>query len=147
MKNLILKKAEKKNFEKIAKIYADEFSKPPYNEPWTLEKAKYKISCFSKYCEIWEIVCEDMLVGFVVVNPNQFFPGTIAFGEEIAIKEEFQEKGIGTKVFKELFNIYKRRNFKWFTGIALTRAKALKLYKKIGFNIEKEEVLISKKLN
>ena len=142
-----LKEARKRNFKKIAKIYSEEFSRPPYNEAWTLEKAVYKIKVFSKYCEIWEIIFEKELVGFIVVNPNQFLPGVIAFGEEIAIKKEFQNKGIGTIVLKKIFEIYKKRNFKWFMGIALTKAKALKLYRKIGFNIDKGEVVISKKLN
>ncbi|MBU2612211.1 MAG: GNAT family N-acetyltransferase [Nanoarchaeota archaeon] len=142
-----LREAKRRNFRKIAQIYADEFSKPPYNEPWTLKKAIDKIKVFSKYCEIWEIVYGKELVGFIVVNPNQFFPGVIAFGEEIAIKKEFQNKGIGTVIFKKIFQIYKKRGFKWFMGIALIKAKALKLYTELGFNIEKEEVIISKKLN
>ena len=34
-----IKKANKKDFSIIAEIYAKEFSKPPYNEPWTKKKA------------------------------------------------------------------------------------------------------------
>jgi len=33
-----LKQAEKEDFKEIAKIYAEEFSKEPYNDPWTKEK-------------------------------------------------------------------------------------------------------------
>ena len=34
-----IKKTNKKDFSIIAEIYAKEFSKPPYNEPWTKKKA------------------------------------------------------------------------------------------------------------
>jgi len=33
-------KAEEKELDEIARIYAEEFSKPPYNESWTNGKAE-----------------------------------------------------------------------------------------------------------
>ena len=38
--------ANKGDYEEMAEIYKSEFSKPPYNEPWTLEKALNKIEIF-----------------------------------------------------------------------------------------------------
>jgi aminoglycoside 6'-N-acetyltransferase I len=144
--NALLKKAKRKDYKEISKIYKEEFSKPPYNEPWTEKKALKKIKLFSKYCDIFKITNEKDIIGFIIVNPHQFFPGKIAFGEEMAIQKDFQGKGIGTKVLKEIFKIYKKRGFEDFKEIALKKAKALELYKKIGFKIDNEELIIYKNL-
>ena len=49
-------KSRKEDYKELAEIYKTEFSKPPYNEPWTKKKAIKKINIFSKYCDIWKII-------------------------------------------------------------------------------------------
>jgi len=145
--NIQLNLATKKDFNELAKIYSEEFSKTPYNEPWTLEKALKKLDIFSKYCDIWNILYENKSVGFIIINPNQWCPGEIAFGEEIAIKSEFQNKGIGTKTFEMIFEKYKKRGFKRFMGMENKSSKAKSLYNKIGVKESETYVIIEKELN
>ena len=145
--NIQLNLATKKDFNELAKIYSEEFSKTPYNEPWTLEKALKKLEIFSKYCDIWNILYENKSVGFIIINPNQWCPGEIAFGEEIAIKSEFQNKGIGTKTFEMIFEKYKKRGFKRFMGMENKSSKAKSLYNKIGVKESETYVIIEKELN
>ena len=144
--NIKLKKASKNDLKKLAEIYVEEFSKAPYNEPWTQEKALNKLEIFSKYCEIWDIKYENQLVGFIIINPNQWCPGEIAFGEEIAIKQEFQNKGIGTKAFEMIFEKYKKRGFKIFMGMENKNSKAKSLYNKIGVQESRTYTIIEKEL-
>ncbi|MEK6824199.1 MAG: GNAT family N-acetyltransferase [Nanoarchaeota archaeon] len=143
----ILKKANKKDFSIIAEIYAKEFSKPPYNEPWTKKKAIEKINLFSKYCDLWKIIYNNKIVGFIAVNPHWFFPGKYAFGEDLAIKKEFQGKGIGTFVINEIFKIYKQKGFEYFMEVANTKSRAIKLYKKLNILPSKDNLFIEKRLN
>jgi predicted acetyltransferase len=141
-----IKKARKRNFKEIAKIYMEEFSKPPFNEPWTIKKAYNKLKLFSRYCDIWEIVFQDKLVGFIIINPNQWCTGEIIFGEEMAIKKDFQKKGIGAKVFKIIFNLYKKKGFKRYFGMVNEDSQSVKLHKKIGAIKNKELFIWEKKL-
>lgn len=104
-----IKKAKKGDLKDIAKIYSQEFSKPPYSEPWTDKKALEKIKIFSKYCDIWKVDYEKEIIGFIVINPNHFYPGEVAFGEEIAIKEKYQGRGIGSKLLEKIMKIYRER--------------------------------------
>ncbi|MBS3084255.1 GNAT family N-acetyltransferase [Candidatus Pacearchaeota archaeon] len=90
---------------------------------------------------------ENKSVGFIIINPNQWCPGEIAFGEEIAIKSEFQNKGIGTKTFEMIFEKYKKRGFKRFMGMENKSSKAKSLYNKIGVKESETYVIIEKELN
>ena len=144
--NIQLNLATKKDFNELAKIYSEEFSKTPYNEPWTLEKALKKLEIFSKYCDIWNILYENKSVGFIIINPNQWCPGEIAFGEEMAIKSNMQNKGIGTKAFELIFEEYKKRGFKRFMGMQNRNSKAKSLYNKLNILKSKDYIVIEKEL-
>ncbi len=130
----------------IARIYTDEFSKPPYNENWTDAKAISKIELFQKFYDLYTIKVNNPIAGFVVINPNFMCPGEVAFFEEIAIKNNFQRKGIGTRVIGEIFDIYKNKGFKRCLAIANIEPTAYQLYKKLGILQNKKDVLIEKKL-
>jgi len=141
-----LKTSIKEDFVTLAEIYKEEFSKPPYNEDWTKEKTLFKINKFSEEKELYSIFSEGEIVGFIVIDPNFMCPGEVAFGEEIAITERYQRKGIGTEVFEKIFKIYKERGFKKFVGIKNLSSKANNLYPRLGLVQSKTDVIIEKKL-
>jgi len=141
-----IRKAKRKNFRKIAKIYATEFSKPPFKEKWTIAIAMKKLKIFSKYCDLWEIEYEKKLVGFLVINPNQWFPGEIIFGEEMAIDGNFQRKGIGKDVFDKIFKVYKKKGYKRYMGVVNDSSKSIGLHKKIGAYKNKYDFLMAREL-
>jgi predicted acetyltransferase len=146
MSDVELRVAKKDNFEKLASIYLEEFSKPPYNEDWTLDKAVAKLELFSKYCDIWEIDFDGEVIGMVVINPNHWSSGKIAFCEEVAIKNEYQRKGFGVEVFEKIFEIYKERGFEEYMGIVNKKSKSFGFHKKIGASVLESDVLMSRKL-
>jgi len=141
-----LTKSKELELKEISIIYMNEFSKPPYNEKWTENKALEAITNYQENHDLYTIKVEEEIVGFISINPNFMCPGEVAFVEEIAIKESFQNKGIGTFVFKEIFKIYKKKGFKRFLGIVNVNSKANKFYKKLGVNPSKEDMLIEKEL-
>lgn len=141
-----LVKSKKSELKEISKIYMQEFSKPPYNENWNFKKALKKMTFYHKFYDLYSIKSNANLVGFCVVNPNFMCPGEIAFGEEIAVKQEFQGKGIGTFVIKKLINIYKKKGYESFMIIASKKSKAPKLYKRLGIVNSKEGILMEKEL-
>lgn len=141
-----IKPANKKDFKEITQIYCEEFSRPPYNEPWTLEKAIKKLETFSKYCDIWKITNNNLIVGFFVINTNWLCLGETIFGEEIAIKKEFQNKGIGTKAISFILNEYKKRGYKTLMAMENKNSKAKSLYNRLGITQSKENIFIEKEL-
>ena len=141
-----IKKAQKKDFGEITEIYTEEFSKHPYNEPWTREKAIEKMKIFSKYCEIWKIISENKIAGFLVINPYQWCPGECIFGEVMAVKSELQNKGIGEKTWELIFEEYQKRGFKTFIGIQNRNSKVKNIYKRIGMKESQENFVIGRSL-
>ena len=139
-------KSKKEDYKKFAEIYKIEFSKPPYNELWTKKKAIQKINILSKYCDIWKIIYNREIAGFVAINPSWFFPGKYAFGEVIAIKKEFQEKGIGKFALNEISKKYKQEGFEYLMGVVNTKSKAIKLYKKLKILPSKYSLFIERRL-
>src|SRR3972149_1452062 len=132
-------KSKKSELLTLAKIYVEEFSKKPYNEKWTLKKALYKMNFFIQFYDLYSIKYDKEVVGFICVNPNFMCPGEVAFGEEMAIQKKFQNKGIGAQVFRNIFEIYKKRGFKRFVGIAKTHGRAIKLYERLNLKPSKED--------
>lgn len=146
MEELILQKAKKKNLKEIAKIYTKEFSKKPYNEPWTIELAKEKIKKIKKYTDIWKIQINKEIIGFIIINTNWWFPNETIFIEEFAIKEKYQNKGIGKKILTIISTIYQNKGFKKIIGISNRTANAYKFYEKIGFKESIDNAFIKAKL-
>lgn len=110
--------------------------------PSALKKALTKLKLFSKYCDIWKIISQNEIVGFIIINPNQWCPGNIIFGEEMAIKSEFQNRKIATKAIKKIFSYYKTKGYKTFMGIINKNSKSFGLFKKAGLNQSSESVLM-----
>lgn len=142
-----LRRSSKQDIPSIARIYMQEFSKHPYNEPWTLEKALGKMIFFDQNYDLYTIQFGENIAGFVAVNPNFMCPGEVAFGEEFAISQEYQGRNIGVIVLKELFGIYQKRGYKKLIGLASRDSKASRLYKYLGFLPSETEALIEKKLD
>lgn len=141
-----LKKSKESDINEIAKIYIEEFSKPPYKEQWTLKKALGQVRFYYVNYDLYTIFVGSTVVGFIAVNSRFMCPGEVAFGEEIAIKEEFQNRGIGTFVSKEIFRIYKEKGYKRFIAIANRNSRAMNLYNKLGLYQSNDDVLIEKRL-
>jgi len=141
-----LKKAKFWDYKEIAKIYAEGFSEPPYNEPWTADVALKKIKVFSKYCDIWKIVYGTEIIGFMVINPHHWYPGRICFGEDISIKKEYRGEGVGKEAVRRIMEIYKKKGFESFMGTSHNQSKAYKIWRSLGIKENKTDRIISKKL-
>lgn len=146
MANIELLKSKEADLPIIAEIYLTEFSKPPYNENWTTEKAMKKMNFFKEFYDLYTIKLDNKIVGFICINPLFMCPGEVAFGEEVAIKEEYQNKGIGTTVFNKIFEIYKKRGFNRFVGISDVNSRSKNLYKRLGINPSNKDILIERSL-
>jgi len=141
-KNLKLVKANEKDFGKIAKIYSDEFSKPPYNEPWTYKIALKRIKDYSRYCDMWKLVLEKEIIGFFLVTTSRRYPGYAIFWEESAIKREFQGKGYARFMVDEIKKIYGKQEFKYMEAISNRKSKAFAIWKKLGAKVDKDAKII-----
>ncbi len=141
-----IRKAARKDFEDVAKIYKEGFSEPPYNEGWTSKEARKKIEVFSRYCDIWVCDIDGEIAGFMIVNPHQWKDGETIFREETGVKKEFRRKGIAAEMMKKVFDFYKKRGYKTSVGIINKKAKSFGFIKKFGMKVDKNNLLAIKEL-
>lgn len=146
MEELILQLAKKRDLSQISAIYNQEFSKPPYNEPWTNKIAIEKLKKFRKYADIWKIENKKEIIGFIIINTNWWFPKENCFIEEFAIKEKYQHKKIGIKILSQIETIYKEQGYKNFLLISKRNSIPYKFYKKSKFEESTDDVLMGKSL-
>jgi len=144
--NILLKKSKKSELKVISKLYMDEFSKTPYNEKWTYKKAYERINFYFKYDDLYSIFLDRRLIGFASVNSRFMCLGEVAYGEEMAIVEKFQGRGIGKKVMKQIFEIYKKKGFKKFLCLVNKKGNSIRMFKKLNVTASKLDILLEKKL-
>lgn len=138
--------ANEKDLGSIAGIYSVEFSKPPYGEEWTEEKALRKISFYHEFYDLYSVLSGEEVVGFSAVNANFMCPGEVAFLEEFAVREDFQGRGIGGFVLDELIGIYRDKGFSRFMCISNFNSPALGLYLSRGLRASEGDVLLEREL-
>lgn len=138
--NLELKPYKNGNSSEIHFIYDlkkevyKEYVEKNYGE-WNEENQQKLFSRFMKenFKDIELIYLKDELVGFY--NGKDKDNNTFEIGN-ICVKPEYQNKGIGTAVLKEILFEHKEQNIK--LQVFKINDKAIKLYEKMGFKKEDE---------
>lgn len=149
--NLDLKSHKNGNQDEIQFVYnlkKEVYQKyvEKYFKEWNEENQKKLFERFikenSKNIEL--IYLKDTLVGFY--NGKNKDDNTFEIGN-ICIKPEYQNKGIGTAVLKEILFEHKKQNIK--LQVFKINKKAIKLYEKMEFKKEEETEThyIMKKIN
>jgi len=142
---IIIRKAKKNEFTKIAEIYAEGFSIAPYKEKWTNKTALIRIKQYSEFCEVYSILSLKKVVGLVIVDVEKWYDGKWLRLWELVIKKEFRGRGIGKSVMNFIENKYKKRGIIRVVLETHNKSDAFYLYKKLNYK-ENGWVLVSKDL-
>jgi len=99
-----------------------------------------------------------LFLGYFITHPLQLvklcqlvsYPG---FKDDIpelltiAVKKDYQSRGIGTKLFKEVIKEFKKKGFKKFRVSVYDKLSANEFYKKMGCRFEKSFEFLGEKMN
>ena len=142
-----IKKAQEKDLEKIAKVFKQEFRKPPYDEYWTEETALKRIKEYFNKSTIFFVEEEKDIIGFIIFNIYTWFDGKKANIQEFAISADHQGKGIGKSLYQYLESYLKKQDVKSIELMSEKKSKAFNIYNLWGYKLDKDFVYLSKKLN
>ena len=131
--NYKLIKATKNNKEELIKYklasildYADTLS-----EEEKKRIINYVNENIPKQIENYQMISiDDKVIGCLLITNNE--DGTLL--DELYIHPEFQNRGIGTNIIKDLM----RREYNIYLWVYKNNVKAFNLYQKLGFNIIEE---------
>lgn len=140
-----IKKADqRKDLESISEIFRREYAKKPFYEKWNKNSALRQIKDHFKKYSIYVAESDNQIAGFVVFTTYPYYDGFRGFVVDIIVSNEFQGKGIGKRLMKKAEIEFKKRGVvKIFLG-TVSKARAIKFYKKLGFRETKHLYLIKK---
>jgi len=141
-----IRKATKKDLKSIAEIFRIESSKPPYNKKRTPEAALKRIKEDFGGNDIYVVIVEDKIQGFVMVSIDSGIKNQLWINE-LWISKKYQGQGIGKQLMAEIEKIYQKKGITIFKLAADTgKGGALKFYEKINYNIDKSMVFMEKNI-
>jgi len=125
-----LRKGAIDDFEMLYKINKEAY-KPYVEQIWGWNE-EYQYNFFKKHIifdRIELIMMDDKPVGFISINYKE----DLIFGESIALLSDFQSKGIGTKIIKDLIAKSKQMAIPFCIQVFKVNTRAKALYEQLGF--------------
>lgn len=92
------------NLEQCITLYSKVFNSEPWNENWTYEAAKNRLSdlLYTPKSLIFALFSHQQLVGFIGGNCKENDKGTTFYLAELCIDNQIQGKGYGSKLLSHL---------------------------------------------
>ena len=140
-----IRKATKKDLQEIGKLMKEEFSKPPFKEKDPINSVLKSLNFYYKIGEIY-IAKEKEIVGVIVFKIEQHWEGKVIIIEDLAVKKEYQKRGVGKDLMKFVGEYAKNKKIKSILFTTHKESKAMKFYRSLGYKIEKNRINMSKKL-
>ena len=131
--NLIIKKAEKTDINKIAEIFRKGYIEEPYNEKWTEENSLKKIKDYYNGSKVLVIAENNNIIGFLIYYKMIWDNKIKLYINEIVVLKEFRNQGIGTRLLNEAEKAAEKENINNIELASHIKSKAFQLYKKLGY--------------
>ena len=136
--------ANRKDFNEISQIIKEEYGKPPYDEKWTKQSALQTLNYYSKWGKIYVAEIDKKVIGLLIIHKELYNNGTQLHIKELAVKAEFQGKGIGKALMRNAEEFAKKNKVKMIYLTTSLDAPAFHFYKKIGYIPSKKTVFFRK---
>jgi len=136
------------NLEQSIELYMKVFNSEPWNESWSYEVAKERLTDLINTPKFlgFSLYIEDNLIGFIAGKNKKSYQGLTYYLAELCVNNEIQGKGYGTKLLKFLENELKNRDTKSLYLLTSNAGLAEAFYKKNGYQINDNRVVIKKNL-
>ena len=130
-----------------AELFAQVFSQPPWNEPWSQEAALQRLSHFYQSKGFAGVLLQDHgLLGFALGNIEPFYFGDLFYLREMCVDPMAQNAGNGQRLMHALQETLQQQAVK---GIYLTtehQIAAASFYQKQGFQPSEAMRFYSKRI-
>jgi ribosomal protein S18 acetylase RimI-like enzyme len=142
----MIRKARKKDLKRITEIFRKEYRKAPYNEKWPKKISLAKIRRYFKNNFMFVFEEKKEIVGFIIGYIELWDRGKVGYIDEVVISKKYQGKGYGKALMERLIKQFKKQKIKHIDLMSNSKSNAFKIYKKMGFNVMKDFLYMTKKL-
>ena len=139
-----IRKATKKDINKVIKMWIREFAKTPWKEKWTKQKVEKTIK--SSKGKVYVAIINNKIVGFIHVSERYYVAGLIVVLENLVVSKDYQNQGVGSELVEYIERIYRKKQFCKIFLNTMTKATSYKFYKKRGYKDSKYDANLEKKL-
>lgn len=126
---------EKHDLTKCTETFIEVFNDEPWNDEWTFTKAKKYLLSFYQTPGFLGILAveKDEIIGFILGVKRVWWSGDEFFINEMCVKTQIQNKGIGKAMLNHLIKELHNSNISNITLLTDRGIPAEEFYKKNGF--------------
>ncbi|MFP3919313.1 GNAT family N-acetyltransferase [Lysinibacillus telephonicus] len=137
-----------KNLEQCSELYIHVFNSEPWNESWTHQDAKERLSDLIQTPKFLGFILydNDDLIGFIAGNCKRSFSGLTFYLAELCINNQIQGKGYGSKLLRYLEQELRDRGVQSLYLLTATGGLAEAFYLKNDYVVNEDRVVIRKNL-
>jgi len=141
-----IRKATKKDLKEIGKLMLEEFSKQPFNEKNKLDDVLKSLNFYFKIGKIYIAVNEEEIIGVLIFKIEQYWEGKVLIIEDLAVREDFKNQGVGKSLMEFILGFAKNKNIKRILFETNKKSPSVNFYKKIGYSKYKNRISMGKKI-
>ena len=136
------------NIEQCIKLYISVFNSEPWNETWTIQSAKERLTDLLQTPKFLGFLLYESgdLIGFIAGNSKKSYAGLTFYLAELCINNRIQGKGYGTKLLLSLEDELKKRDIQSLYLLTVNGGAAEAFYLKNGYEINKFRIVMRKNL-
>ena len=143
-----IQRVNKDQIDDIANLLVKTFNSEPWNESWTYEMARERIS---------GLISNPMAIAYEVIEDNEAMAALIGYKtcymsdkefhiEEFFVSNKFQNKGYGTKILEFIESELRGKGVTSLTLLTEHGFPSEKFYEKSGFAYNKRLIFMKKKV-
>jgi aminoglycoside 6'-N-acetyltransferase I len=136
------------NLEQCIELYIRVFNSEPWNESWTYETTKERLSdlLHTPKSLVFALFDNHKLVGFIGGNCKKNYGGMTFYLAELCIDNEIQGKGYGSKLLKHLEKKLKAMNVQSIYLLTMNGGQAEAFYNKNNYAVNENRIVMLKSL-
>lgn len=131
---LFLQPCSELDINSAATLMCRVYGEPPFNEKWSLDRAKKRIAAFLSGTSTrgYAMIIDTAIVGYLFGRMGMAVNGDIFFVNEMYVDPKYQRKGCGSMALNQLAEELKKENV---IRIELhTLSEDISFYEKNGFS-------------
>lgn len=136
------------NLEQCIELYINVFNSEPWNETWTYQTAKERLTDLLHTPKSLGFLLYDNnnLIGFIAGNSKKSYTGLTFYLAELCINNKIQGKGYGSKLLLCLEDELKKRGVQSLYLLTANSGLAESFYLKNDYTINENRIVMKKNL-